>query len=122
MKKPTITLTLVDRVGSHGCHRGHRVGDTFDYDAGVINASFAFLDAVRHNGIYQGGRLSIEVNPDGSINKICEEPANQTGFCTMAESAGYQRWEGGGGDEPISAGFTVSCDGGVLVNGQCMYY
>ncbi len=97
-------------------------GDTFDYDAGVINASFAFLDAVRHNGIYQGGRLSIEVNPDGSINKICEEPANQTGFCTMAESAGYQRWEGGGGDEPISAGFTVSCDGGVLVNGQCMYY
>ena len=30
--KPKIRLTLVERKGTYGCHRGHRVGDTFDFD------------------------------------------------------------------------------------------
>ena len=32
MKKPKIRLTLVDQKGTMGCHRGHRIGDTFDFD------------------------------------------------------------------------------------------
>ena len=32
MSKPKIKITLVDRIGSCGCHRGHKIGDTFDYD------------------------------------------------------------------------------------------
>ena len=30
--KPKIKLTLVERRGEYGCHRGHKVGDTFDFD------------------------------------------------------------------------------------------
>ena len=33
MSKPKIKITLVDRIGKCGCHRGHKIGDTFDYDA-----------------------------------------------------------------------------------------
>lgn len=32
MKKPKITITLVDQKGTQGCHRGHRIGDSFDFD------------------------------------------------------------------------------------------
>ena len=32
MKKPKIKITLIDKAGKYGCHRGHKVGDTFDYD------------------------------------------------------------------------------------------
>lgn len=32
MRKPKIKITLVDRLGKCGCHRGHKIGDTFDYD------------------------------------------------------------------------------------------
>lgn len=31
-KRPKIKLTVIDRRGKMGCHRGHRVGQTFDYD------------------------------------------------------------------------------------------
>ena len=32
MKKPQIRLTLVDKKGECPCHRGHRIGDSFDFD------------------------------------------------------------------------------------------
>ena len=32
MKKPKIRITLVDRVGPCKCHRGHQIGDSFDFD------------------------------------------------------------------------------------------
>ena len=32
MSKPKIRITLVDRIRKHGCHHGHKIGDTFDYD------------------------------------------------------------------------------------------
>ena len=31
-KRPKIKLTVIDRRGKMGCHRGHRIGQTFDYD------------------------------------------------------------------------------------------
>ena len=32
MKRPRIKITLIDQKGTMGCHRGHKIGDTFDYD------------------------------------------------------------------------------------------
>lgn len=32
MKKPKIKITLIDQKGHMGCHRGHQIGDTFDFD------------------------------------------------------------------------------------------
>lgn len=31
-RRPKIKLTITDRRGNMGCHRGHKVGDVFDYD------------------------------------------------------------------------------------------
>ena len=31
MKKPKIKITLIDRKGAAGGHRGHKVGDSFDF-------------------------------------------------------------------------------------------
>ena len=30
--RPQILLTLVEKRGPCGCHRGHKVGDAFDFD------------------------------------------------------------------------------------------
>ena len=32
MTRPRIRITLIDRKGPHGCHRGHKIGDSFDFD------------------------------------------------------------------------------------------
>ena len=62
MKKPTITLTLVDRVGSHGCHRGHQVGDVFDFDTQrgelcpmAMHVAFPYVDILRYGGTLPAG-------------------------------------------------------------------
>ena len=31
-KRPKIKITLIDRKGPCGCHRGHKIGDSFDFD------------------------------------------------------------------------------------------
>nr|MDY5755532.1 TIGR04076 family protein [Eubacteriales bacterium] len=28
-KRPKIRITLIDRKGERGCHRGHKIGDSF---------------------------------------------------------------------------------------------
>lgn len=32
MSRPKIKITLIDRKGKHDCHRGHKIGDSFDFD------------------------------------------------------------------------------------------
>ena len=32
MSRPKIKITLIDRKGPVGCHRGHRVGQSWDFD------------------------------------------------------------------------------------------
>ena len=32
MARPNIRITLVERRGPRGCHRGHQPGDSFDFD------------------------------------------------------------------------------------------
>ena len=31
-KRPKIRISIIDRRGEKGCHRGHKIGQTFDYD------------------------------------------------------------------------------------------
>ena len=57
MKKPKITLTLVDQLGSRGCHRGHKVGDSFDFDTQrgdlcpmAMHVAFPYVDILRYGG------------------------------------------------------------------------
>ena len=57
MKKPAITITLVDRVGSHSCHRGHKIGDSFDFDTQrgslcpmAMHVAFPYVDILRYGG------------------------------------------------------------------------
>ena len=58
MKKPKIRLTLVDQKGTMGCHRGHRIGDTFDFDTErgrlcpmAMHVAFPYVDILRYGGI-----------------------------------------------------------------------
>jgi len=57
MKKPQIKITLVERLGAHGCHRGHQIGDSFDYDTErgnlcpmVMHVAFPYIDILRYGG------------------------------------------------------------------------
>ncbi|WP_459130008.1 TIGR04076 family protein [Guggenheimella bovis] len=55
--KPKIKITLVDRLGKCGCHRGHKVGDTWDYDTErgnlcplAMHVAFVYIDILRYGG------------------------------------------------------------------------
>ena len=57
MKKPKIKLTIVDGVGKCGCHRGHKIGDTFDFDEDRVrlcpmafHSGFPYIDILRYGG------------------------------------------------------------------------
>ncbi len=57
MKKPKITLTIVEQKGTIGCHRGHKVGDTFDFDTDrgklcpmAMHVAFPYIDILRYGG------------------------------------------------------------------------
>ena len=73
MKKPKITLTLVDRKGAGFCHRGHKIGDSFDFDTErgklcpmAMHVAFPFVDILRYGG-------SPPAQPDGSILFCCPD-------------------------------------------------
>lgn len=34
--KPKITITLIECKGECACHRGHKIGDSFDFDTEFI--------------------------------------------------------------------------------------
>ena len=57
MSKSKIKITLVDRLGKCGCHRGHKIGDTFDYDTDrgklcpmAMHVAFPYIDILRYGG------------------------------------------------------------------------
>lgn len=61
MKRPKIKLTLIDKKGPCRCHRGHRVGDTFDYDTErgklcpmAMHVAFPYVDILRYGGSIPG--------------------------------------------------------------------
>ncbi len=39
MQRPKITITLVEQKGIEPCHRGHKIGDSFDFDLTAANCA-----------------------------------------------------------------------------------
>lgn len=73
MNKSKIKITLVDRKGPMGCHHGHQIGDTFDFDTDrgklcpmAMHVAFPYIDILRY-----GGKLPTQ--PDGSILFCCPD-------------------------------------------------
>lgn len=56
-KRPKIKISLVDKIGQGHCHKGHKIGDSFDYDSErgklcplVMHTLFPMIDIVRYGG------------------------------------------------------------------------
>ena len=57
MCRPKIKITLVDKLGKCGCHHGHKIGDSFDYDTErgalcpmAMHVAFPYIDIIRYGG------------------------------------------------------------------------
>lgn len=57
MSRPRIKITVVDRIGKAGCHRGHKIGDSFDFDTErgkvcpmAMHVAFPYIDILRYGG------------------------------------------------------------------------
>ena len=73
MKKPKIKLTLIEQNGTKGCHRGHKIGDTFDFDTErgklcpmAMHVAFPYIDILRYGG-------KIPARADGSVVFCCPD-------------------------------------------------
>ncbi|MBO4301481.1 MAG: TIGR04076 family protein [Desulfovibrio sp.] len=73
MPRPAITITLVDRKGTHPCHHGHQIGDSWDFDAErgflcpmAMHVAFIFADILRYGGAIPG-------QPSGSAIFACPD-------------------------------------------------
>jgi uncharacterized repeat protein (TIGR04076 family) len=56
--KPKIKITLIEKKGKCSCHRGHKVGDSFDYDTErgklcpmALHVAFPYIDILRYGGM-----------------------------------------------------------------------
>lgn len=61
MVHPKIRITLVERRGPRGCHRGHQPGDSFDFDTErgslcpmAMHVAFPYIDILRYGGKIPG--------------------------------------------------------------------
>ena len=52
-----VRITLVEQKGEHPCHRGHQVGDSFDFDEDrgrlcplAMHVLFPMVDILRYGG------------------------------------------------------------------------
>lgn len=62
-RRPKIRITLIDHKGPCPCHRGHRVGDSWDFDKDrgnlcpmAMHVAFPYVDILRYGGeIHQRG-------------------------------------------------------------------
>jgi uncharacterized repeat protein (TIGR04076 family) len=57
MSRPKIKITLIDQKGSKPCHKGHKIGDTFDFDTErgklcpmAMHVAFIYADILRYGG------------------------------------------------------------------------
>lgn len=72
-KKPKIKITLVDRKGPCACHRGHCIGDVFDYDEErgrlcpmAMHVAFPYIDILRYDG-------TLPTCKDGDFRFCCPD-------------------------------------------------
>lgn len=61
MRHPEIKITLIDRLGTVGCHRGHQVGQSWDFDTQrgeicpmAMHVAFIYVDILRYGGVIPG--------------------------------------------------------------------
>lgn len=73
MNKPKIRITLIDQKGTMGCHRGNKIGDSYDFDTErgmlcpmAMHVAFPYVDILRY-----GGKLPSQ--PDGIIKFSCPD-------------------------------------------------
>ena len=59
--RPKIMLTLIDRKGPVPCRRGHKIGDTYDFDTErgkvcpmAMHVAFPYIDILRYGGKIPG--------------------------------------------------------------------
>lgn len=57
MARPKIKITIKERKGTKNCHRGHKVGDSYDFDTQrgkicpmVMHVLFPAIDILRYGG------------------------------------------------------------------------
>ncbi|MCI6173990.1 MAG: TIGR04076 family protein [Clostridiales bacterium] len=72
-RRPKITITVTDRRGRRGCHRGHHVGETFDFDEDrgkicpmAMHCAFPYIDILRYGGHIPG-------QPEGTAEFCCSD-------------------------------------------------
>lgn len=73
MKKPKIRITLVDRIGKCCCHRGHKIGDSYDFDTErgklcpmAMHVAFPYIDILRYGG-------NLPINEEGKFKFCCPD-------------------------------------------------
>lgn len=73
MVKPKIRITLVDQKGTCGCHHGHKIGDSFDFDTErgklcpmAMHVAFPYIDILRYGG-------TLPTQEDGSVLFCCPD-------------------------------------------------
>lgn len=87
MKKPSIRLTVVDKLGPCACHHGHRIGDAFEFekDRGrlcpmAMHVAFPYVDILRYGGTppcsKKDGRMLFSC-PDTDVLNIFEITADE---------------------------------------------
>lgn len=61
MKRPKIRITLIDQKGTVGCHRGHKIGDCYDFNTErgklcpmAMHVAFPYVDILRYGGSIPG--------------------------------------------------------------------
>ncbi len=59
--RPKIKITLIDSKGPTPCHRGHKPGDSFDFDTQrgslcpmAMHVAFPYIDILRYGGEIPG--------------------------------------------------------------------
>ncbi len=73
MPKNKIVLTVVDRLGKCGCHHGHKIGDSFDYDTDrsrlcpmAAHAAFPYVEILKYGG-------SVPLSTHGDVRFCCSD-------------------------------------------------
>lgn len=72
-KKPQVKITIVDRKGESFCHRGHKIGDIFDFDTQrgelcpmAMHVGFAYINILRYGG-------SLPMSKSGDMRFCCPD-------------------------------------------------
>ncbi len=60
---------------------------TWSLSGTLGTTSSASMTMTRNGGMYSGATLTLQVAPNGNINKICG--GDHAAFCQMAQTAGY---------------------------------